>query len=96
MVLVSSASGWEIATKHRLGRLEFRDWDPETLPMDLRKDRIEVLPVSLEHALAAGSLPGPHRDLFDRMLIAQSRIEGVPVVTRDPVFQDYGIDVIWS
>lgn len=94
-VLVSSASGWEITTKHRLGKLEFRDWDPMTLPAVLRKDRMETLAVSLEHALRAGSLQGPHRDPFDRMLIAQSRIEGLPIVTRDPVFQAYGVNVIW-
>lgn len=94
-VLVSSASGWEIATKHRLGKLEIRDWNPADLPGDLRRDRMEVLPISLEHALQAGSLEGPHRDPFDRILIAQSRVEELPVVTRDPVFGEYGVDVIW-
>jgi PIN domain nuclease of toxin-antitoxin system len=56
---------------------------------------MEVLPVSLEHALRAGSLEGAHRDPFDRILIAQSRVEELPIVTRDPVFRDYGVDVIW-
>jgi PIN domain nuclease of toxin-antitoxin system len=94
-VLVSSASGWEIATKHRLGKLEFRDWSPAGLPDNLRRDRLEVLPKSLDHALRAGSLEGTHRDPFDRILIAQSRLEEVPVVTKDPVFREYGVDVIW-
>jgi PIN domain nuclease of toxin-antitoxin system len=94
-VLVSSASGWEITTKHRLGKLELRDWDPMELPLHLEKDRMEVLPISLDHALRAGSLEGSHRDPFDRILIAQSRAEDLPVVTRDPVFRQYDVEVIW-
>jgi PIN domain nuclease of toxin-antitoxin system len=94
-VLVSSASGWEIATKHRLGKLDLTDWDPTELPARLVEDRFDVLDISIEHALHAGLLPGEHRDPFDRILIAQSRIESLPVVTRDPVFRDYEVDVIW-
>lgn len=94
-VLMSSASGWEIATKHRLGKLELEGWDPMTLPRVLERGRIETLPITLEHALRAGSLPGPHRDPFDRILIAQSSLEDVPIVTRDAVFQAYGVTVIW-
>lgn len=56
---------------------------------------MENLPISLDHALAAGALPGPHRDPFDRMLIAQARIEDFSVVTIDPVFRAYEIDVVW-
>jgi PIN domain nuclease of toxin-antitoxin system len=56
---------------------------------------MDVLPISLEHALRAGSLEGTHRDPFDRILIAQSRVEGLPVVTKDPVFREYGVAVIW-
>jgi PIN domain nuclease of toxin-antitoxin system len=94
-VVVSSASGWEIATEYRLGKLEARDWDPAELPGNLQADRMGVLPISLEHALRAGSLEGVHRDPFDRILIAQSRVERLPVVTKDPVFRAYGVDVIW-
>jgi PIN domain nuclease of toxin-antitoxin system len=94
-VLVSSACGWEITTKYRLGKLELHDWDPLTLPATLQEDRMGVLAISVEHALRAGSLPGPHRDPFDRILIAQSRIEALPIVTRNPVFREYGVSVIW-
>jgi len=48
------------------------------------------------HALAAGRLLGPHKDPFDRMLIAQSLAEDVPVVTADPVFAAYGARVVWT
>ncbi|CAN5320303.1 hypothetical protein BH20GEM2_BH20GEM2_19260 [soil metagenome] len=56
---------------------------------------MDVLPITLDHALAAGSLPGLHRDPFDRMLIAQSQLEGVPVVTLDPAFSQYSIETMW-
>lgn len=94
-ILVSAASGWEIATKHRLGKLPEAGDVPTALPRYLRQARFSELPVRLDHALAAGGLPGPHRDPFDRMLIAQSRIEDLSVVTVDGVFRDYGVSVIW-
>ena len=94
-VLVSSASAWEIAIKHRLGKLPEAKEAVENLPRLLREARIESLPITVEHALAAGALPGPHRDPFDRMLIAQSRIENLPVVTADPVFAQYSVPVLW-
>jgi len=94
-VLVSSASGWEIATKHRLGKLPEAGKAVENLPALLRRARFDTLPIALEHALSAGALPGPHRDPFDRMLIAQSRLEGLPIVTNDQVFQRYDVRTIW-
>ncbi len=94
-ILVSSASGWEISTKHRLGKLPEAGDVPRRLPHYLLKARFDVLNISLEHAMAAGALPGPHRDPFDRMLIAQALAEGTKVVTVDSVFGDYGVGVIW-
>ena len=94
-VLVSSASAWEIAIKHRLGKLPEAKEAVENLPRLLREARFESLPITVEHALAAGALPGPHRDPFDRMLIAQSRIENLPVLTADPVFGQYSVPVLW-
>lgn len=94
-VLVSSASGWEIGTKHRLGRLPEATEVVGNLPPLLRRSRMDVLPIALEHALAAGMLPGPHRDPFDRILIAQARLERLPIVTNDPVFARYEVDVVW-
>lgn len=94
-VLVSSASVWEIATKHRLSKLPEAGAVVMDLPALPRRARLDVLPISLERALAAGALRGPHRDPFDRMLIAQSRLEGLPVIMTDPVFGAYGVDVLW-
>ena len=64
------------------------------LPQDLRKQGFEALPVSIEHALAAGQLPGPHHDPFDRMLMAQAQLERAALVTLAPVFTDDGLPVI--
>ena len=94
-VWVSSASAWEIATKVRIGKLPEIGDVAVKLPAYLRRERFEVLPISLDHALAAGTLPGPHKDPFDRMLIAQARIEKLRVISIDPVFKQYGVPVLW-
>jgi len=94
-IFVSSASGWEISTKYRLGKLPHASEAVDHLPALLQRSHMEVLPITLEHGLAAGALPGPHRDPFDRMLIAQSQLEGVPIVTSDKAFCDYPVTIIW-
>jgi len=94
-ILVSSASGWEIATKYRLGKLPHAGEAAHNLPSLLRRSRMTVLQISMEHALAAGSLPGPHRDPFDRMLIAQGRLEDLTIVTSDPAFEQYPVTLLW-
>ena len=94
-VCVSAASAWEIAIKHQLGKLpQARDM-VENLDGYLRKERFEVLGIGLQHALDAGKLPGPHRDPFDRMLMAQATGESMLLVSNDAVFRDYGVAVLW-
>lgn len=94
-ILVSSASGWEIATKFRLGRLPHAEEAVRKLPALLKRLRMEVLPITMEHSLAAGALPGPHRDPFDRMLIAQAGLEGLTIVTSDVAFAPYPVTCVW-
>jgi PIN domain nuclease of toxin-antitoxin system len=94
-ILVSAASAWEISTKHRLGKLPEAGDVAQRLPMYVRRARFTELHISIEHAQAAGGLPGPHRDPFDRMLIAQAKLFSVPVVTIAPIFRDYGVMVLW-
>lgn len=94
-IVVSAASAWEITTKHRLGRLPEAGDVPVHLPHRLNRARLAVLNISLEHAMAAGALPGPHEDPLDRMLVAQARIEDLAVATTDQVFRDYDVAVIW-
>ena len=94
-ILVSAASAWEISTKHRVGKLPEAGDIVQQLPMYIRRARFTVLGISVDHALLAGSLPGPHRDPFDRMLIAQAKSQNISLVTIDPVFRDYGVAVLW-
>lgn len=54
-----------------------------------------MLSISADHAIRAGLLPGPHKDPFDRMLIAQAQAEGIPIVSNDIVFDDYAVRRIW-
>jgi PIN domain nuclease of toxin-antitoxin system len=94
-IFVSAVSAWEITTKHRLGRLPEAGDVPVRLPHYLQRARFAVLNVTLEHAMTAGALPGPHKDPFERMLVAQARIEDLAVATVDGVFRDYDVAVVW-
>lgn len=93
--MVSSVSAWEIATKHRLGKLPEAELVVRGFPEHLKRLQAKELPVLTSHALLAGTFPNPHRDPFDRMLAAQSLIEGIPLVTTDPVFFDFSLPVLW-
>lgn len=88
-VLVSAASVWEMAIKSALGKLS----TPDDLLAQLRLNRFDALDVTLHHAQAVEDLPMLHRDPFDRMLVAQARSDGLRLVTRDPLVQQY--DVPW-
>ena len=92
-VLASVVSGYEIAYKRRLGRLPAEI--PDDLPRALRDARILTQELTLDHTIAAGQLPGPHRDPWDRLIIAQAMAGGLTVVTLDAVFRDYGVPVCW-
>ena len=94
-VFVSIATVWEIAVKAALGQLEMPVDLGAFLRNELARNGFENLPITFEHAVAVGDLPGHHRDPFDRLLIAQSRIEGLPLVSRDQHFARYEIDLVW-
>ena len=93
--LVSAATAWEIATKLRLGRLPNARVVIDGYQRHLELLRAEELAISTSHALLAGRLESPHRDPFDRMLAAQSLVEGARLVTGDPVLRDLGAAVLW-
>lgn len=93
--LVSAASAWEIATQCRLGKPDIGRDAVARFDELIRLDGFGHLPVSYLHALRAGGLLSQHRDPFDRMLAAQSLIEGVPLVTRDTAFYALGTATIW-
>ena len=94
-IFVSAASAWEIATKYRLGKLP----GGEALAVDvagtIRRQGFEELAISIADAERAGRLPGPHRDPYDRMLIAQALARDLPVVSTDAVFDGYGVNRLW-
>jgi PIN domain nuclease of toxin-antitoxin system len=94
-VVVSAASGWEIATKVRLGKLPMALDLVADLERVLDQEGFETLAISLDHSVRAGLLPGPHKDPFDRMLIAQSQAEGVPILSNDTAFDGYGVRRFW-
>lgn len=92
-VFASAASGYEIAHKCLYGKL-----DPtivRELSIMTRRSHIDMLPMTLDHAIEAGELAGLHKDPWDRMLIAQARLENLTVVTRDGVFEEYGLKTLW-
>jgi PIN domain nuclease of toxin-antitoxin system len=93
--LVSAASAWEIATKVRLGRLPAAANLVQDFVADLALQRIEILVITAEHGIRAGLLPGPHKDPFDRMLIAQAQAEGIPIVSNDQALDGYGVRRVW-
>lgn len=94
-LFVSAATAWELATKHRIGKLPGAEAFLPDFADLLEESRITPLRVELAHALQAGRLPGPHRDPFDRLLVAQAKMEELGVVTADRVFKEYGLHVIW-
>ena len=91
--LFSAVAIWETAIKYALRKPGF-DVDPGDLDRVLRQKGWQELPVTARHALAAGDLPPHHADPFDRMLIAQARVEGVPFYTADRALAVYGPPVV--
>ncbi|MEA3274475.1 MAG: type II toxin-antitoxin system VapC family toxin [Pseudomonadota bacterium] len=94
-VIVSAASAWEIATKVRIGKLPGATDVAERFGEIINEQDFDPLPISVEHARQAGLLPGEHRDPFDRMLIAQSQIEGLTLVSNETLFDRFGIRRLW-
>ena len=94
-LVLSIASLWEIAIKVSLGKLEIAEPFEELFPSQLREHEIELLHITFPHLFHVVSLPFHHRDPFDRLIIAQSLAEELPVITADPAFQVYGVTIIW-
>lgn len=94
-VLVSSATALEISTKHRLGKLDEATGVLQDYAGHLRRFLAEELAITSAHALLAGSFPQSHRDPFDRVLAAQSLLEGVPLLTNDNAFRHFPVVIVW-
>ena len=94
-LVVSAASAWEIAIKVRLGKLPTAADLAADFSGQMQREGFELLAISAEHGIRAGLLPGPHSDPFDRMLIAQSQAEGIPIISNETVFDSYGARRVW-
>ncbi len=89
-VVVSAASAWEISVTQAAGRLDA----PDDLLDAVAANDFGTLPITVDHAMAAGRLPAHHADPFDRMLIAQAQIEGFTLVSVDRRFSEYDVELL--
>jgi len=95
-IYVSAASAWEIATKHRIGKLPdiaeiIADFDTV-----MAEQGFKEMPIAVKHGRTAGALPGLHRDPFDRILIAQAMIEDMVLISNEQLFDSYGVQRLWQ
>ena len=93
-IFVSAASSWEIAIKYSIGRLPLPAEPAVLVPRWLAESRVSSLWIEHSHALQVAKLPAHHHDPFDRMLIAQAQVESLPILTSDPQFAAYDVEVI--
>jgi PIN domain nuclease of toxin-antitoxin system len=94
-VFVSAASGWEIITKSRNGRLTLPQPVDAFIAQHLEENAFQPLSITMRHTFELETLPGLHRDPFDRMLIAQAIAEEMPLVTGDQAIRAYPVSTIW-
>ena len=94
-VYLSVASAWEIIVKHNLGKLPLPELPHDFIKNNRIRHRIETLPLDEAAVLQLSRLPEYHKDPFDRMLIAQSQAEGVPILSNDEALDGYGVRRLW-
>ena len=93
---LSIASVWGIGIKFGLGKLSLNRPFAEFLRVDIDPSELVLLPISVEHCVAASILPHHHRDPFDRMLVAQAAVESPPILSADPTLDAYGVPRLWA
>ena len=94
-VLISAASAWEITTKHRLGKLPGAEAVVLDVSGSIAGQGFEELEITVDDGSRAGGLPGPHRDPFDRMLVAQALAHDLVLVSNETLFERYAIRRLW-
>ena len=94
-ILLSAASVWEMAIKVSRGRLELPQPMDRYVPDRMARNALSPLPVDVAHAVRVALLPVIHADPFDRLLIAQAQVEGIPILTSDPALSQYDVETIW-
>jgi PIN domain nuclease of toxin-antitoxin system len=95
-LLLSVASCWEIVIKAQLGRIVLSDKPDKFISEQMSLNAIMSLPILVHHVLNIFKIPSLHRDPFDRLIISQAMTESLPIITSDPVFEQYGIEIIWK
>lgn len=93
-LLLSAASTWEMAIKHRLGKLPLPEPPRDYVPDRMQRSRTTALPIELAHTLRVADLPDLHRDPFDRLIIAQAQVLNIPIITADAKFNGYDVTLI--
>lgn len=96
--LLSTAAPWEMAIKYSLGRLELAEPFESLIPRLIEQNGLSLLDITVEHTSAVAALPYPdskHRDPFDRLMIAQCKVEGIPIISIDSRFDDYEVERLW-
>lgn len=93
--LLSVASLWEIGIKISMNKLELGQPFGVLVPQQLGRNLIELVPITLDHVGVVASLPFHHKDPFDRMIVAQALVEQVPIISKDPTFDAYGVTRLW-
>jgi PIN domain nuclease of toxin-antitoxin system len=93
-LLLSAASAWEIAIKFALGKLPLPAPPQDYVPSRMLTSGTKGLPVQHAHALRVAELPPHHGDPFDRLLVAQAQVEQIPIMTADPLFRRYAVEIL--
>ncbi|MBC8497203.1 MAG: type II toxin-antitoxin system VapC family toxin [Anaerolineales bacterium] len=94
-LFLSAISGLEIAIKAQIGRLELPSNPIDFIQEQVATNAFMNLPLQLKHTLHVYTLPMHHRDPFDRVLVAQSQIENMPILSADPILRRYPVEIIW-
>ena len=94
-LILSVVCAWEMQIKMQLGKLKINRPIEELIKTQQQANGLQVLPIELAHVFSLSNLPSHHKDPFDRLLIAQAKVEGATLVSVDPVFSSYGVEVLW-
>lgn len=92
---LSPTSYWEIAIKISIGKYNLAEPLAEFIKREIAANDLNLLPIYVDHAAEVSELPFHHKDPFDRMLVAQSLVESLPIVSGDAIFDQYGVTRIW-
>ena len=94
-IFFSAASAWEICIKSQLGKVKLKENPEYFIMQQLAENRFQSLPIKISHSVYTLNLPGIHKDPFDRMLIAQSNVERLPLISADKIIRKYDVSVVW-